>query len=107
VTKKKQEEKFPAAWTLELDEHDFDVNLTRKYMDGKLNVYGYKSAMILSIVNKAGCEDSKHTVRTRVWLRGQDFDDLIAILKKAKAIWFKKNKAAFAQEARDKKARGK
>lgn len=69
----------------QLSADDINVTVVRRAMDGTVTLCGYKSAVILAITNEGPCRCS--TIRAKVWLRGNDFDNLIKALRKARRAW--------------------
>jgi hypothetical protein len=82
---------------------EFERTYHRKYLQGQVELGYYKGAILLTVRNVI-TEKGEHIVgldRGSAWLRGKDFDELIAMLQDARRAWKKAHKRTLVLAARE------
>lgn len=73
----------------------FERTLAREFMQGTVNVSHYKGGMLLRVLPECPKTGEKHHCACPLiqypsaWLRGDDLDALIKILREAKRVWLR------------------
>lgn len=86
---------YPDPWVYFLDEYHREYHGRGKYglNGGRFELASYKGHIVLRVNPKPGDEDAKAAARLGfringdAWLRGREFDELIALLREAKRVW--------------------
>jgi hypothetical protein len=98
----KSKPKYPYLDGCYVDE-GFDRTLTREFLQATVNISHYKGAMLLRVLPEPPKKGAKHSCTCpsiqypSAWLRGDDLDALIGVLREAKRIWL----CAYRKAARE------
>lgn len=69
-------------------EEEFDRTYARRFLQAEVNLYHHKGAMLLRVTEEeklCGCAPRLGVA----WLRGDDLDAMIAMLREAKRVWLR------------------
>jgi len=74
-------------------EERFERKLTREFLGATVEIRAYKGAMLLRVTPEAPKKGEKHRCACpsikypSAWLRGDDLDAMIEVLREAKRVW--------------------
>lgn len=83
----------------------FNVFYVRKHLGGRVKLRHYKGAMLLGVARE---NDAMFSAIPAAWLRGDDLDALIKMLREAKRVWLRahrKTKLWLKRERRESRRR--
>ncbi len=95
----KKPDKYPYIFGCYVDE-GFERELSGAYLGARVEITHYKGAMMLSVLPPRPKKGEPHTCSCpsiqypSAWLRGDDLDALIAVLRESKRVWLKAYKKA-------------
>jgi hypothetical protein len=109
-TKVRTKKKYPYLFGCYIDEK-FERELTRQFLDARIVVTHYKGAMLLSVLPERPKKGERHICACpsiqypSAWLKGDDLDALIAMLRECKSVWLKAYRKAAREVVRQGRSR--
>jgi hypothetical protein len=92
---RKNKNKYPYIFGCYVDE-GFERKYTRKFLQAVVHLQHYKGAMLLRVVTT----DGQPMPAASAWLRGDDLDAMIALLREAKRVWLRAYRKAAREVAK-------
>lgn len=105
----KSKDKYPYLFGCYVDD-DFVRTMAREFLQGTVEIRHYKGAMLLQVLperlrsgkHRCSCPSIQYP---SAWLRGDDLDALIGILREAKKVWLRAYRKADRELARRRRAK--
>lgn len=91
---KKPKDKYPYLWGCYVDA-EFFKSFSRQYLQATVEISHYKGAMLLRVLPERPKKGEKHHCSCpsiqypAAWLKGDDLDTMIKMLREAKSVWLK------------------